>query len=367
MAARRTKGERIYDELLRQISGGVFPEGARFPSEATLANRFGASRPTIAKALNRLEESGLLVRRPGSGSFVNPPKQTERMFGLFIPNLGDTEILDPIYNQIMTLAEHTGFSILLGAGLDRAEHIEVDHARQVCDRFLEKGVAGVFFVPYELTSNASELNRYVTASFEAAAVPIVLIDRDIVSFPERSRYDLVGMDNFRAGWIMANHLLRRAAERVDFILRPYSASTQVERILGYQEALRQAGLVAQPTWVQQHSPTDREFVEWLIRHDGARSFVCGNDSTAADLISTLDSLGIEIPGEVRIVAFDDVKYAKLLRVPLTTYHQPCPAIGTMAVRLLLERLDDPTLAPRRVLLDGELVVRASCGVERTLP
>jgi GntR family transcriptional regulator of arabinose operon len=89
--------------------------------------------------------------------------------------------------------------------------------------------------------------------------------------------------------------------------------------------------------------------------------VCANDVTAARLMQSLLALGRRIPEDVRIVGIDDVKYASLLSVPLTTMHQNCPAIGVIAMATMLERLAHPDLPTRDILLPTRLVVRRSCG------
>src|SRR6266568_2756066 len=95
-----------------------------------------------------------------------------------------------------------------------------------------------------------------------------------------------------------------------------------------------------------------------IRPDG---FVCANDFTAAHLLKTLTELGVSVPDEIRMVGIDDVKYASLLSVPLTTIHQPCADMGATAVAAMLERLRNPKLPPRDILLNFHLVIRDSCG------
>ena len=70
---------------------------------------------------------------------------------------------------------------------------------------------------------------------------------------------------------------------------------------------------------------------------------------------------MSVPRDVRMVGIDDVKYASLLPVPLTTIHQPCAEIGAMAIGAMLDRLRHPKMPPRDVLVDFRLVVRASCG------
>ena len=64
------------------------------------------------------------------------------------------------------------------------------------------------------------------------------------------------------------------------------------------------------------------------------------------------------------MGIDDVGYASLLPVPLTTVRQPTREIGAAAVAAMLERLGKPRLSPRDILLEGTLVVRASCGARR---
>jgi DNA-binding LacI/PurR family transcriptional regulator len=91
--------------------------------------------------------------------------------------------------------------------------------------------------------------------------------------------------------------------------------------------------------------------------------ICANDLTAAMLMNTLDDLGVRIPEEIRIVGIDDVRYASLLRVPLTTVHQPCRAIGRNAVLAMVERLANPQMPSRDIRLQGHLVIRKSSGAD----
>ena len=86
-------------------------------------------------------------------------------------------------------------------------------------------------------------------------------------------------------------------------------------------------------------------------------------------MQALIQLKYRIPQDVRIVGIDDVEYASLLPVPLTTVHQPCREIGVAAVAAMLERLAAPEMPIRDILLDCELVIRDSCGanLENRLP
>jgi DNA-binding LacI/PurR family transcriptional regulator len=67
------------------------------------------------------------------------------------------------------------------------------------------------------------------------------------------------------------------------------------------------------------------------------------------------------------MGMDDVTYASLLPVPLTTMHQPCQEIGMAAMSLMLERVARPEMPARHVMLDCPLIVRESCGVGSPAP
>ena len=89
------------------------------------------------------------------------------------------------------------------------------------------------------------------------------------------------------------------------------------------------------------------------------AFICRNDLTAAKLIQTLKSLNINIPRKVRIAGFDDSEIANLTAPSLTTIHQPVKTLAEIAVASLLQRIRNPSLPVRTILIDAPIVVRGS--------
>jgi DNA-binding LacI/PurR family transcriptional regulator len=80
-------------------------------------------------------------------------------------------------------------------------------------------------------------------------------------------------------------------------------------------------------------------------------------------MKTLIELGVRIPEEIRLVGIDDVKYASLLPIPLSTQHQPCLDIGRVAVSTMLDRIENPNLPTRDISLSCRLIIRKSCGAQ----
>ena len=212
-----------------------------------------------------------------------------------------------------------------------------------------------------MTPRAGEINRQVVAALKKAGIPTVFLDRrpeeTAMGMSRSGRCDLVSIDNQRAGYLATEHLLRCGARNIGFLAYRGQASSVAGRIAGYRQALNHAGHV-----IQVRGGEDLALPQKDAQLD---AFVCSNDRIAGHLMLALLARRIRIPQDVRIVGIDDVMYAALLPVPLTTIHQPCGEIGATALRMLLDRIAHPKMPARNVLLDCELVVRQSCGCQVT--
>ena len=360
-AVRQSKHRRVFEHLQASIQSGALRPGDRLPSEAELGKMFEASRITVAKAVHDLQRMGLVSRRPGAGTHVlGEQKPSGRTFGLLIPELGLTEIFEPICNGMMR-AQFAKPDALLWGNSSASVEDSAKAAEQMVESFIEKKVAGVFFAPLELTSERDAANRRIARMLDRAQIPFVLLDRCYMPYPERSPHDLVGVDNRRAGFIATAHLLEHGAKRLVFVGEERAANTVDARITGFYEALRVYRVWTEWEQVWRGNPADEAFVRRMV--DAARpdGIVCANDLTAARLMQVLIKQGVRIPQEVRIVGMDDVRYASLLPVPLTTVHQDCAGIGAVAMATMLQRLEQPKLPIRDVLVPVRLVARGSCG------
>ncbi|HEX9109790.1 MAG TPA: substrate-binding domain-containing protein, partial [Longimicrobiales bacterium] len=248
-----------------------------------------------------------------------------------------------------------------GAGAGRTAGSKAERAWRLCRQYIERRVAGVFFAPLELAVEKDAVNRRIGDALDEAGIPVVLLDRTILPFPGRGRHDLVGIDNRRAGYIMTEHLLGVGARRVAFVALPNAAATVDAREAGYREALYRAGAEARAALVGRFDPADAAALQAFMKGERPDGIVCANDWTAARLMHTLLDLGYRVPADVRLVGIDDLEYAKLLPVPLTTYRQPTRQIGDVALSVMLDRLARPDLPTRDVLLSGKLIVRRSSG------
>ncbi len=364
-AASLPKHQQVFEALKQEILSGKYDARRRLPSEAQLVRRFAISRPTVSRALRDLKAAGFLDRRPGSGTYLSPSvRTTSGYFGMIIPGHGTTEIFTPVCAEIARRSQQAGYTLLWGDSSANDLETRAKQALDLCAQYMRQEVAGVFLEPLELIPGREAINQEIIRTLSASRIPVVLLDRDIVRFPERSAYDLVGIDNLSAGYRLADHLIRKGVRRITFISRPGSAPTVLQRIAGVHDALLNAGIHWSPEQIAYGNPDDKAFVRGLFGKSAKYrpdALICANDATAARLLVTLAGLGIAVPEEIRLASFDDVQYAKLLSPPLTTIHQPCEQIGAVAVQTLLQRIREPDTPPREILLDAPLVVRRSCG------
>jgi DNA-binding LacI/PurR family transcriptional regulator len=348
------KYRQVFEKLSHEILSGKYPPGQKFPSEAALVQRFGTSRITVGRALRELSQRGLVERVAGSGTFVGRGHVSadSLVFGLLIPDLGTSEIFEPICQGIAGAPTASRHGLLWGqvpAGAATAE----EQALGLCDQFIASNVAGVFFAPLERGAAARETNLTIVARLEEARIPMVLLDRPVEPYPHRSRHDLVGIDNRRAAYLAAEYLAQQGAGQISFLAYSGGASTIDARIAGFRES-REGGVVYRVDEITANTigPMLRNF----RLGDG---FICANDRTAGEFMKAVLALGYRVPAHLRIVGIDDVEYASLLPVPLTTVRQPCREIGEAAMETMLSRIARPNRAGRDVLVECRLVVRES--------
>ncbi len=355
----------ILDHLREGIRTRRFETGARLPSEMELARKFGVSRPTAVRAMQELQSLGLVERRVGSGTYLRTSggRTADRTvtLGLLVSGLGNTEILDPICSHITRAAEAHRHVVVRGVpgDLPTGEDFSPQQAESLCRQFIDRGVDGVFFAPLEKPEDRAAINQRIAATLHDAGIAVVLLDRDLLEFPQRSQFDLVGIDNFAAGFDLATCLLDAGRRNLRFFARPSYPATTDLRMAGCREAMARHGVKVLSPWARFGDPTDPATVNAVLSRPMPDGIICSNDLTAAMLMQTLGDMGVRVPRDLAVAGFDDVRYATLLSVPLTTMRYPCQSLGTIAVQTMLRRLSEPAFPPCKITLPATLVVRRS--------
>ncbi|MCD7935647.1 MAG: GntR family transcriptional regulator [Tannerellaceae bacterium] len=352
--------KKIYNILKEQLLKDGFTPGSLLPTEQTLAQKYEVSRPTIAKVYNQLQAEGFIKKKKGLGTIVTYQGESKTYtFGLLLPGAGESEIFAIINDQLLRQSEIGRFNCLWEGATASSAEIRKSLIETCCETYINKKVDGIFFSPLERVSDARKLNLKICEEIEKANIPLILIDRDIVSFPGRSNFDVVCLDNFNAGCIMAQHLIDQGCEKIYFFYRPDSATSVNIRQSGVREMVLKQGLVFNKENSICGNPEDPEVIKQIQVIPGKTGIICANDSTAAVLMSTLETTGIKICSDVVICGYDDMKYSNHLKYSLTSFRQPCVEMANLSIELLMRRLKDNNRIPVTITLPGEIIIRES--------
>jgi LacI family transcriptional regulator len=178
---------------------------------------------------------------------------------------------------------------------------------------------------------------------------IVLIDEDVpgVDVPR------VFVDNSEGGYLATRHLIDAGHTRIAHVTGPEPLLTVRERYEGYRRALDEAGIPLDPSLVLFGS-YDRRFGQVAAAELASREFpptavFASSDYLAVGMLETLRDRGLDVPGDMSIVGFDDMEFASLLMPPITTLRQSARELGRAGVAILLAMLagdsDAPPLSP----------------------
>jgi DNA-binding LacI/PurR family transcriptional regulator len=352
----KKKYQIIYESIRKSIEEKSYMPGDFLPSESEIAENFGVSRPTVTKAFEKLRKEKLIYSRSGYGTTVVRSDLTNgKKIGLLIPQYEQAEIFEPICFSIEQESRKHGWNLIMPPSLLGAVDLKKT-TELLCSKFIHEKVDGVFFSPPNRISDNINFNLRIVDRLKKAGIAVVFLDREILNWPNQSDCDLVVIDNMRAGLVVTNHLLKQGCRKIVFAKHENSTGMIDIRIIGAREAILQEGLPPETLCIVKLN--EKRELNNIIKYmpDG---LICANDEMAADLMRKLLDIGIVIPHALKVVGFDDVKYAKFLSVPLTSFRQPCEEIGRAAVNIMKNRLDYPDSAPVRLYLQGKLIERSS--------
>lgn len=343
MTSELPKYRRVYAALRHDILIGKYDANEKFPSEGMLMRRFCVSRITVRQAMTDLKKDGFLEARSGSGTYLSAlARHATGMIGLVIPDYSSNMFFKQLGDELVRAGKESGYTMLLGELPGSTPGERAHEAIALAQEYARRKVAGVIFEPIELMPDSADLTREIIAAFDALKIPVLLIDRDITPF-ERSKHDLVGIDNVSAGYALGKHLIASGAKRIAFLMPPHSASTNLQRMLGVAGAVIESGLNWSDRNILCISPKDKEALKKaLSKKQAPDAIVCHNDATATML-----------PRSVKVAGFDGLITLGKRKFP--TIHQPIDLLAETAIATLLERIRKPNTPPRQILVNVDKI------------
>jgi LacI family transcriptional regulator, galactose operon repressor len=243
-----------------------------------------------------------------------------------------------------------GYTVLL-ANADE----DAGRERRAVDALRARQVDGMVVVPAPGAS-PEHLAELVTAG-----VPLVLLDRAVVGVAA----DSVLVRNVAGARAAVAHLAGLGHRRIGVVSDSPEITSSAERIQGYRQALRAAGIAPEPGLISIGGPTrddgEAAALRLLDRPDRPTAVFTANNFMTVGALRAARSLGLRIPADVALVGFDDLDWTTLVQPPVTVVRQPVADLGRVAGERLLRRLEGDTGPPKRIRLDANLIVRGSCG------
>lgn len=325
---------------------------------ADVAGRAGVSISTVSHVVNGTRavaeptRVAVLAAIEEMGYTPNTVARTlatakSNVIGLAVSSISNPYFTGLVHEIEARLADH-GYVLLLAD-----PHEDPARELRVVQMFHEQRVDGLLIAPGP--GSAAHALRYLAAQ----RVPAVLVDR-LAS----ADFDQVGVENVQATAFLVAHLADLGHRLIGFVSERAELDTIRERRAGFELGLANAGLRFAPELVVSTEPgrNARQGIRQLWDADDQPSaLVVANNQMTIETVRSLRDLGLRVPRDVALVSFDDFEWADLFHPRLTTMAQPVSDIGREAVRLLLSRIENPSLPPRTVRLEATFMHRESCG------
>lgn len=261
---------------------------------------------------------------------------------------------NPFYSEVVRGVERScyerGYSLILCNTDGDAERMN-----RSMETLLQKRVDGLLLMCTENHRPSQDaLSRY-------PSVPIVMMDWA----PFGAANDVI-QDNALLGGVMATeYLISQGYQRIACITGPLDKTTSLQRLEGYRQAMKNAGL---PVLSGYEVIGDFEFAsglpameQLLTLPQRPEAVFASNDAMAVGVYQVLYKEGLRVPDDIAVIGYDDIQLAQYMTPPLTTIHQPKDSLGELAIDALLHRLQAPDAEPQVLVLTPELVVRGSVG------
>jgi LacI family transcriptional regulator len=323
-------------------------------SVATASNVVNGARP-VGEASRRkvLEAIAALDYRLDRAASALRGRST-RLIGMVVPDITNVFFASLVHG-IETLAERDGYDLLIASTSE-----DVANERRRIEALIGRRIDGLIVVP----ADDESMTALKEGADSARLPPTVLVDRAA----ESPGFDTVRADGFAGGYAAARCLLDLGHRDIAVLTHSKRLDNIEQRIAGCRRALGEAGLEggARVLYGGHDLESLRAAIELELKSaDRPTAIFALTNVCALASIKAARGLGLEIPGDVSIVGFDDFDWMSALSPYLTTVAQPVDDFASTAWRLLMRRLKgDAENDFERIELPCTLKVRDSTGPAR---
>jgi LacI family transcriptional regulator len=336
------------------------------PSIRDVACKAGVSASTVSRVLNARPDVAPATRERvlavieelnyhPNAQAVSLSRRYTGVVGLVVP-----DVITPFCTSVIESVQNTlrayGYWMLLVANQVNPEEQARLQAEFLVELWRGRRIDGLLvLIPVEVSLGPLR-------AMAQEGVPSVLIDMQY----DGTGLNYIAVDNYRGGYLAAEHLLRLGYRDIAILCGPHWMPVSRDRLAGYEAALHDQGVPVHSEWIVPglgfDEETGRHAMRTLLSADRRpRAVFAASDLIAFGAMATLDEVRLRIPDDIALIGFDDIPTAATYRPPLTTVRQPLETMGRLAVEHLCRLLSGETSDLLQTTMVPEVVVRVSCG------
>lgn len=265
-----------------------------------------------------------------------------------------TDITNPFWTTVARGAEDAahvqGYSVIF---CNTDESLEKQD--QYLTMLLKRRIDGILLTPAASAPESVQL-------IQKQGIPVVVLDRSV---PVKD-VDMIRGDSTGGAYMLTQHLLDLGHTDIRMLAGHHDVSTSYERVVGFQQALQEAGLKSDDSriiWGEFTQESGRKMTEDILKHTlRPTALFAANNFIAIGAMRAILDAGLQVPQDITLVSFDDLPEALSAEPFMTNVAQPTYEMGFQAANLLIARMTgDKTQDFRTILLPTDLIIRRSSG------
>ncbi|MEN8908321.1 MAG: LacI family DNA-binding transcriptional regulator [Clostridiales bacterium] len=276
-------------------------------------------------------------------------KNTTHTIGLIMP-----DISNPFFPEVALGIEGEAARMDYNVFLCNTNY-NIKRELSYINLLLERRVEGII-----ISSVSDETINYFNKYIDH--IPIVYVG----SNPKNDKCDYVATDNIKAGYIATDYLIKLGHKKIAFIGGTSVSNSHCDRIKGFKKAFQEHNILPDIELIRNSDfkrKSGYQITKFLIKEKNIpTAIIAANDVVALGVIEACDEMGILIPDTISIIGFDDIPYASLPKIMLTTIAQSKYDLGKIAVETIFKTINNKGKKNTVIkkILDPELIIRKTC-------
>ena len=276
-----------------------------------------------------------------------------KVIGVIVSQL-NREFLSSLVHNIEETAFSMGYSVIICQTNNSFER-----EKTYVDTLISSRVAGIIAT---LSTKTASYDHFEKA--RAQGIKVVLVDRVT---PMLKSITKIVIDDYHTALEGTRHIINNGYDKIAYVSGPTRQLLYADRLRGFKQAIRDAGLQLNPDWIKYSDHLSYEdgtqiAAELLQSDNRPNAIFTANNLTAISTIVYAEQVGINVPTELGVIGFSEEPFSAFMKPSVTSIRQPSKAMGRLAVQKLVEEINterSEDYIHQKIILDTELISRES--------